>query len=144
MRLVLDTNVLARATPNHRGAARELLRRLFDSEHILVASEYLLNELTRVLRYPRVMATHRLNEAAIDEFLAALWRAAELVELPSQIEPISSDPADDPIIFTAIVGKADVLCTWDRAFYAPAVQLRLASYGVRVMKYGELLELIAS
>jgi predicted nucleic acid-binding protein len=38
------------------------------------------------------------------------------MELPGAIPAVVSDPDDDPIVQTAITGKADVLCTRDEAF----------------------------
>jgi predicted nucleic acid-binding protein len=51
MRIVLDTNVLARAVTGPGGPAGELLRRV-QRDHLLVLSPFLITELARVLRYP--------------------------------------------------------------------------------------------
>jgi predicted nucleic acid-binding protein len=45
MRIVLDTNILARANPYSKGVARALLLTILDSaEHVLVLSPFLLRE----------------------------------------------------------------------------------------------------
>lgn len=56
MRVVLDSNILARATPGKTSAAREVLLLLTRPAHILVTSAPLLTELARILQYPRVRA----------------------------------------------------------------------------------------
>jgi hypothetical protein len=45
MRVVLDTNVLARATPGRSSPAKQLLDFLLAKPHVVIASEYLLDEL---------------------------------------------------------------------------------------------------
>jgi len=52
MRVVLDTNILIRAHTNARGPARELLLIVIGaSEHTLVLSPFVLQELERVFGY---------------------------------------------------------------------------------------------
>ncbi len=54
MRLVLDTNILARANPQAKGVARTLLQTIMESsDHVLVLSPFLLREIERVLNYIR-------------------------------------------------------------------------------------------
>jgi len=52
MRVVLDTNILARSAYSFSGPAAEALDLLGKPGHTLIASPYLLDELGRVLRYP--------------------------------------------------------------------------------------------
>ena len=49
------------------------------------------------------------------------------------------DPADDPIIYTAITAGADVLCARDRHFFQPNVQNLCKRLGIRVMDELDLL-----
>jgi predicted nucleic acid-binding protein len=67
---------------------------------------------------------------------------AELVE-PVILEPIVlGDPNDDPVLYTALAGQADVLCTLDNAFYAPEVIEICRKQGISVMNDVELLRRI--
>jgi predicted nucleic acid-binding protein len=68
-----------------------------------------------------------------------LAEAAFLVTLPAETPAIVSDPDDDPILQTAIAGRADVLCSRDRAFRAAAVDLVCAAHEVRVLDDIELM-----
>lgn len=54
MRIVLDTNVLARAVGSPAGPAAELFERIA-AEHVLGVSSELLAELSRVLGYERAI-----------------------------------------------------------------------------------------
>jgi uncharacterized protein len=139
MRVVLDTNVLARAVPGRNSPARELLDCLLGPTHVLVSSPLLLNELARVLRYDRVRAIHGLDDTAIDAYVESLRTASLLVTVTSPM-PVAGDPDDDFVIATAVDGQADVLCTWDRHFYTVAVTQYLAPLGVRVLRDVDLLQ----
>ncbi|HEV3259533.1 MAG TPA: hypothetical protein VG013_21890 [Gemmataceae bacterium] len=54
MRIVLDSNVLARTAPGKTGTAREVVLRVTQLPHSLILSAALLTELARVLQYPRL------------------------------------------------------------------------------------------
>lgn len=140
MKIVLDTNVLARATPGKTGPA-SALRQVIRSSHLLILSPYLLTELARVLRYPRVQAMHGLNDQEIDQYLVALQASSLIVNvspyLAEQIVP--NDPDDDPIVATAVAGEADYLCTLDKHLLCQEVVDYCASHGVRVLNDVELL-----
>jgi len=139
MRVLLDTNVLARATPGRNSPARQLLDALLLEPHALIASKFLLNELGRVLRYERVRRIHGLDEVAIEGFVQAIREACLIVDSPQAGTLVSADPDDNPILATAIEAQVDVICTWDRHFHAHAVQQHLATVGIRVLRDTELL-----
>ena len=46
---------------------------------------------------------------------------------------IVRDPDDDPILQTAISGRADILCTRDTAFGHQLVHEVCRAYGIRIM-----------
>ncbi len=66
MRVLLDTNVLVRATGKSSGPARAVFLRLLDPPHTIVAANFLLDELRRVLNYPRVQPIHGLTLEEIE------------------------------------------------------------------------------
>jgi len=141
MRVVLDTNVLARALPGRNNAAELVLLSLCQSPHVLVASDFLLDELGRVLRYDRQRKIHGLTDEAIDEYVAYVRDAAVIVPVPAAAANavVLSDPDDDPIVATAVLGQADVLCTWHRHLYQAAAVQYLHRFRIRVMREGDLL-----
>jgi putative PIN family toxin of toxin-antitoxin system len=144
MRVVLDTNILARAAYSFGGPAAEVLGRLREPGQTLIASEFLLGEVGRVLRYPRLARYHGLNSEAIDRFVADVAGASLLVETaPTTVEGIvPSDPDDDSIVATAVVGKANVLCTLDKHLYQPAVVTYCSAQGIRILNDVDLLALL--
>ncbi len=139
MRALLDSNVLARATPGKASAAREVLLLLTQSPQQLVTSAPLLTELARILQYPRVRALHGLDDAGIQTYLRDVQAAAHVVA-PATPAPVATrDPADDLVIATAVAGRAEVLCTWDRHLHDPALKAQCQAHGIRVLKDGDLL-----
>jgi putative PIN family toxin of toxin-antitoxin system len=141
MRIVLDTNILARSARGGTGPAAETLRRALLPPHLLISSPFLLLELSRVLNYARVRQMHGLDEAGISSYVERL-RSACLVVSPASLPTlpvVPADPTDDLVIATAIAGHADVLCTLDRHLWRPEVQTYCAQHGIRIMGDVELL-----
>ena len=67
-RVVLDSNVIARAVMSPNGLAADLLTQLVKSEHQLCTSDFMLAELVRVLSYSRLQKRHRLDDQKITAF----------------------------------------------------------------------------
>jgi len=74
-----------------------------------------------------------LTQEAIEQYLAFLEAAGFLVAAPAYFPAVVSDPDDDPILQTAIVGRADVLCTRDEAFRHKIVEDVCSAHGIRIL-----------
>ena len=71
-----------------------------------------------------------------------LQLAAEIYD-PVVSEPVVlKDPNDDPVIYAAVVGHADVICTLDRHFYDPPVLEFCRMRNIGVMSDVELFALL--
>ncbi len=141
MRILLDTNILARSARGGTGPAAELLRHAVAQPHVLIVSPFLLSELARALRYPRLRAVHGLDDAGIDTYVQNIQSAAVVVN-PSASRAASvvpHDPDDDPIVATAVAGSVEVLCTRDRDLRRPEVRAYCTQHGIRIMSEVELL-----
>jgi putative PIN family toxin of toxin-antitoxin system len=142
MRIVLDTAILVRANTKASGPARSVLERIADGPHQLILSPFLLAETERVLNYPRLQSLYALSPADIDEHMNLLMAIAEIVD-PVPREPVVlSDSHDDPVVYSAVEGRADVLCTLDRHFYDPRVVEFLRARNIAVMSDTDLLGLL--
>ncbi len=140
MRVVLDTNILVRANPKAKGSARDLFIELAESEeHTLILSPFLLDETERVLAYSRLQAIWPLTSDEIQQYTQALNGLSEIVHPRSLSPVISKDPNDDPVIETAILGRADVLCTLDQDFYATEVVDLCRKHSIQIMTDADLL-----
>jgi putative PIN family toxin of toxin-antitoxin system len=135
MRIVLDTNILVRANAKAKGPPRELLLLIVNSpEHVLLLSPFILQELERVFEYDRVRAATKLTDLEVAEYLTYI-RASEVSEMifPGPAPRIvPSDPDADPVVHTAVVGRADILCTLNRDFYHASVLEYCRERGVLV------------
>ena len=135
MRVVLDTNILVRANPkvSPQGLARDLLLTIVSGPHVLVLSSAILVEVQRVLTYAHVQARWPLTAKAIEQYLVFLEASGVLAELPEVSPAVVSDPDDDPILQTAIVGHADILCTRDEAFRHEVVERVCTAHGITIL-----------
>jgi len=140
MRVVLDTNILARPFCSQRGPAGECLTRLLAPPNALLTSTPILHELQRVLAYPRLRALHGMTDEEVAAVVADLALAAELVDMaapPPAVVQVDTD--DDVIIATAVAGSADVLCTRDAHLHEASVIAYCVQRGIRVMDDRQLL-----
>jgi putative PIN family toxin of toxin-antitoxin system len=144
MRITPDTGILVRMNAKATGPARRLLEAILAAPHDLVLSEFLLDETARVLRYPRLQKLYNLSAEDIDEHIQRLRDRADLVT-PVVYKPVVwADPNDDPVVYTAVAGGTDVLCTLDRDFYAAAVVAFCRDRGIEVMNDVELLRKLSA
>ena len=139
MRITLDSNILVRAVASPHGPALRLLDIILGG-HSLVLSRFILDEVERVLLYPRLQARYQITGSEAARFTGNLADVSHMVE-PVIVRPVVlSDPADDPVLYTAADGRAEVLCTLNvRHFDVPEVQSFCAAHGIRIMTDLEVL-----
>lgn len=139
MRFLFDTNVLARAHQLAHGPARRLLLAVISGSNVLVLSPYLLQELQRILVYPRLLKHSGLTPSDVAEYLEYLARSSTLVDPAPVPADLLRDPADGPILGTALAGRADVICTRDADFFVENVRQFSLARGIRIMTDVEML-----
>jgi predicted nucleic acid-binding protein len=66
MRIVLDPNLLVRTAMRTSELARELLLQCTEDPHVVAISEFILSEVSRVLRYPRMRQFHGLGDEDVE------------------------------------------------------------------------------
>jgi len=132
-------NVLVRAMGNAVGPARSVFLRLLDPPHAIVVSDFLLDELRRVLNYPRVQRIHGLSTEGVEHYVRDIEAVAEIVDAPRPLFHVRQDPDDDPIVAAAVYGRVDALCTLDRHLHRPEVASFCAQFNVRILTDVELL-----
>ncbi len=143
MRFTLDSNILVRAVASPQGPALRLLDIILGA-HTLVLSRFILDEVERVLLYPRLQARYQITAGEVARFTGNLADVADIVE-PVIVRPlVLSDPADDFVLYTAADGKAAVLCTRNiRYFDVAEVKTFCAARGIRVMTDLDVLQDLA-
>jgi uncharacterized protein len=120
VRAVLDSNVIVAALISPGGSPARVLRAWIDGAFDLIVSPLLLDELERVLAYPRLRPQITRDEAA--GVVDWLRREAVLLPDPDGLPPLRSpDPGDDYLIVLAaqadaflVTGDSDLLDLSDR------------------------------
>jgi putative PIN family toxin of toxin-antitoxin system len=134
MIFALDATILVRATKRSQGPARKVVDAIIGNpEHVLVLSEYILGEVGKVLSYPRMQRLFRLTPDEIHAHVEFLRSVAEIVEPVIGLPVVLSDPHDDPVLYTAVTGGANVLCVKDGHFFDPRVVAFCAELDMEVM-----------
>lgn len=105
MRVVLDVNVLVSAALSSEGAPARILVAWLNGAFELVVSAKLMEELERVLAYPKI--SRRIADDDAQRFVRLVAEQALLVPDPDDDPPVRSpDPGDDYLIALAAVADA--------------------------------------
>ena len=128
-RVVLDTNVLLSAVL-FDGRPEELLEHVRAGRIRGVASLHILDEFRRVLTRPRFGLSSELAE----DLVAEIATFVEVVAVEPSPTQWTNDPADDPVVETALQGHAEAIITGDRRLLGAVVP------GVRIVTVAEMLE----
>lgn len=142
MRIVLDTNILVRANIKAHGPSREVLLTILHGKHVLIISPYLLRETERALVYPRLQRLWQLTPRDILEHIDLLENISCLVHPIVKKPIVLKDPNDDPVVYAAVSGKADVLCTLDKHFFDPGVIRFSKRRGIKILTDTQLLSVL--
>ena len=119
-RVVLDTDVLIAALRSDRGASRVLLTGALQGDFTLLVSVPLMLEYEAVTTRPEHLAASGLSERDVHVLLDALATVATPVRLAFLWRPVLPDAADDMVLETAAIGRADLLVTLNRRDFEPA------------------------
>jgi len=113
LKIVLDTNMFVSALINPHGKPAQILNYVFDNKIRLFTSPSIIEELQRVLSYPKLVKRHRLEKQELKEFISDLLSIMSLVEGKKAIELIVEDPADNNCLSCAVDAKADFIVSGD-------------------------------
>ena len=108
-KIVLDTNVVVSAF-GWTGAPNYIFRRCIEGHLDLYLSLPLINEIRRVLTYPKFHFT----EDEIDESISIIIETAEIVEPKIVIDVVSQDPCDNRILECAITADCQYIISGDK------------------------------
>ncbi len=113
MRVVLDANVFVSAVLSTHGAPA----RIVDAWHAgiidVLITEPILQEIGRVLLYPRIVKRHQQSPDHIATFLKELAYVSVIIEDTPSLSVIADDPDDDKYLECAVGGDADYLVGGD-------------------------------
>ena len=120
VRVVLDTNVVLSALVFGGGLPGQVRRAWQHGAVLPLASSGSVQELMRVLAYPKF----RLSPTEQEELLADYLPYTETVRIPKPppTVPACRDALDEPFMHLAVAGKAQVLVSGDQDLLAIAAE----------------------
>ena len=113
MRAVLDANVYVSSIVNTKGNPNWIISAWNGAFDVLISSP-ILDEIGRVLRYPRIARRHQQDEGAIQRFLRLLQNEAILVGRTELLSVVKEDESDNRYLECAVAGKAGYLISGDK------------------------------
>lgn len=114
IRAVLDSNVLISAFINRYGPSRHIFKAWQEGKFELVMSLPLLHELDSVLHYDRIQQKYALGEDDIYAYILLLGAQGAVMPMPSGIDAVSRDPADNKFLACALAGRAQFVVSGDQ------------------------------
>jgi putative PIN family toxin of toxin-antitoxin system len=138
IRAVLDANIFVSSLIEPRGNPARIFRGLIENQSFeLVLSPPILEEIRRVLKYPRLRKHLASDSEEIEEYLLSLGLIATLVEGKRQLQAIEEDPEDDKYLACALEASADYIVSGDEHLLA------IEEYeGIRIVSPQEFVKII--
>lgn len=113
MRVVLDANIIISALISRRGLPNQLLQLWREEAFTLLISPEILQEIAKVIRYPKLRQLHQLTETEIETYIQLLEKEAILITPHARLS-VSEDESDNRYIECAVAGGATYLVTGDK------------------------------
>jgi uncharacterized protein len=138
IRMVLDANIYVSALLKPDSNPARIIDMVREGALTLLISEPIIEELQRVLSYPKVQQIHGRSTKGISQFLKRLQKVAVMTPAALLIEAVPNDPTDDKYLVCAVEGRADYIVSGDRHL------LELTSFaGIPVVDPARFLTLVA-
>jgi putative PIN family toxin of toxin-antitoxin system len=113
VKVVLDTNVLVSGLMLPDSVPGRIVAAWRGAQFELAMSEPLLDEIGRVLSYPKIQGRLRWGQDEIARFLLLLRFKAGVVDIAGEKASVPRDPGDDPVLATLLAAGADCLVSGD-------------------------------
>ncbi len=115
MRVVVDSNVFVSALIAPGGTAGMLVRKLVEDDRtVFLISPETMDELRRVLTYPKIRKLLKFSPEDVAIFLSSIEMLSEEVDETLSVSGLECrDPDDIKFMSVAVEGRADYLVTGD-------------------------------
>jgi uncharacterized protein len=124
LRVVLDTNVLVSGLAYPGSIPGRIVSAWRQGGLDVVLSRYILDEMSRVL--PRLTRV-QMNPGEIRDLVDSFMFLADIVEPDGGRDESLRDPADQQVLGTLLVSKADYLITGDKDLLALVEKYRIVT-----------------
>jgi putative PIN family toxin of toxin-antitoxin system len=113
MRIVVDTNVWISGLLLPKSDAGKIIQGWKTARYQIIISKYILEEIGRVLTYPKIQKRLGWNQIKIRHYLDTLAFFTEMVENNEITVTVKADPKDSPILSTLVNSSSAFLITGD-------------------------------
>ena len=137
LKVVLDTNQFVSGLLVAEGPSAHIIDLWRDHKFILAASDHILEEIRRVLKYPHITKKYKLDAKKVSNLLTLLEQEAVIVDASGTLNIIKEDPDDNRILLCAVKSHADYIVSGDKLLLA------LGAYqGIKIMRPTDFLRVI--
>jgi uncharacterized protein len=113
IRAVLDANQYVSALLKPQSNPARVIELVHAGQMTLLVSPAILDEVRRVLTYPKLKKLHRRSPQEIESFLDKLTKIAVLTPGTLEVSVVKDDPSNDIYLACAVEGKADFIVSGD-------------------------------
>jgi putative PIN family toxin of toxin-antitoxin system len=113
LKVVLDTNVLLSGLMCPSSSPGQVVSAWNDARFEVAISPKQLEEVARVLTYPKIRSKLAWDDQHIERFIQQIYLRCDVVDTKGISVAVPDDPDDEPILATLTASKADLLVTGD-------------------------------
>ena len=113
LKVVIDINLFVSGVISKKGNPARLLQLWYDRAFLVVISEQMVEELRRVLRYPRIRNKYNLKDEEIEQVVGMIKKFAIVLPDIIELDVIKDDPDDNKVLACALAVKADYIVSGD-------------------------------
>jgi len=140
--VLIDTNVWVSAFINRNGYPARVKEKFLHREFEIVVSPPLLQEVSDVLRRPRIQNRYAITEEEINLFMEILAGTGRCVLLSGNVN-LCRDRKDNMVLETAMKGEVDYLVTRDDDIKIDVKLVEeMITHGVTVLTVSKFLEIL--
>lgn len=114
LKAVIDANLFVSGIISKKGKPARLLQLWYERVFLVVISEQMLQELEKVLRYPRIKNKYNLKDEEIDQAISTIQKFAIVLPDTLKLDVVKDDPDDNKVLACALIVKADYIVSGDR------------------------------
>ena len=137
IRAVLDANVFISGLISKKGVPGKILDAWLEGEFSVYVSPQIVEEIARVLNYPRIQ--ERLRPGESDRLITKLKAASKFVNGNLKVQVLKQDPSDNIYLACAVEAGAEYLVSGNIKHYLEAGNPFL---GVEILTPREFLDII--
>lgn len=113
IKAVLDTNQFISSLLSRKGVQAKLIEAWREEYFELAISPPIINEIEKVLNYPKIKEKYELSQDRITALIALITSHATIVPGKIAVNVIADDPADNQILACAFEAGAHFIVTGD-------------------------------